>query len=295
MELRNEFRVGVPVDEAWKVLTDLERIAPCMPGAQLQEVEGDEYRGVVKVKVGPITAQYKGTATWIERDESAHRAVVRAEGREVRGQGNANATVTATLTEHKEGTHVLVVTDLTISGKVAQFGRGVLADVSTKLLGQFVSALEQDVLSATATATATAVAPPPAADPAPAPEPAPAAAKPAARTSKPATKAAAKSATKPATKPAAKPAAAKAEPEPEPVEAPAEMKVEPPVAAEPRPDVQPAAASTGPRRIHQPEAEPVDLLDASGAAVLKRAAPLIGMIIVLLLLRRLLRGSSDDD
>jgi len=147
MELTNEFRVAVPVDEAWKVLTDVERIAPCLPGAQLQEVEGDEYRGVVKVKVGPITAQYKGRATFVEQDESAGRVVLKADGRDTRGQGNASALITATLTSDGEGTTVRVVTDLTITGKVAQFGRGVLADVSSKLLDQFVESLERDVLA----------------------------------------------------------------------------------------------------------------------------------------------------
>src|ERR1700726_1670454 len=132
MELSNEFRVGVSVPEAWKVLTDVERIAPMLPGAQLQEVEGDEYRGVVKVKVGPITAQYKGKATFLERDEAAGRLVLRAEGRDTRGQGNANATITASLQPDGDGTRVTVVTDLTVTGKVAQFGRGVLADVSAK-------------------------------------------------------------------------------------------------------------------------------------------------------------------
>jgi carbon monoxide dehydrogenase subunit G len=147
VELTNEFRVGVPVEDAWAILTDVERIAPCMPGAQLQEVEGDQYRGIVKVKVGPITAQYKGTASFQDRDEAAHRVVLKAEGRDTRGQGNANATVTATLVPDGDSTKVTVVTDLTITGKVAQFGRGVLADVSSKLLGQFVDNLERDVLS----------------------------------------------------------------------------------------------------------------------------------------------------
>src|SRR4051812_236086 len=134
MELTNEFNVGVPVEQAWSVLTDVERIAPCMPGAELQEIEGDEYRGVVKVKVGPITAQYKGKATFVERDDSAHRAVLRAEGRDTRGQGNANATITATLTpDGDSATQVSVVTDLAVTGRVAQFGRGVLNDVSVKL------------------------------------------------------------------------------------------------------------------------------------------------------------------
>ncbi|HEY8544025.1 MAG TPA: SRPBCC family protein [Acidimicrobiales bacterium] len=145
MELTNRFRVPVPVDGAWALLTDIERIAPCLPGAQLTEIEGEEYRGVVKVKVGPITAQYKGAAHFVERDEAAHRAVLRAEGRETRGQGNAAATITAQLTPDGDGTEVAVVTDLTVTGKVAQFGRGVLADVSTKLLGQFASSLEAEI------------------------------------------------------------------------------------------------------------------------------------------------------
>jgi carbon monoxide dehydrogenase subunit G len=147
VDLTNDFRVGVPVEEAWTVLTDVERIAPCMPGAQLQEIEGDEYRGIVKVKVGPITAQYKGAARFIERDETAHRAVLRAEGRDTRGQGNANATITAELEADGDGTNVTVKTDLTITGRVAQFGRGVLADVSSKLLGQFVTCLETTLLA----------------------------------------------------------------------------------------------------------------------------------------------------
>lgn len=148
MELNNEFTVGVPVDEAWKVLTDVERIAPCLPGAQLQEIEGDEYRGIVKIKVGPITAQYKGVARFQEKDDANHKAVLRAEGRDTRGQGNAAATITATLTsEGGDSTKVSVVTDLTITGKVAQFGRGVLADVSAKLMDQFAEALDAEVRS----------------------------------------------------------------------------------------------------------------------------------------------------
>ena len=146
MELTNEFRVALPIERAWGVLTDVEKIAPCLPGAQLQEVEGDEYRGVVKVKVGPITAQYKGQAKFLSLDPEARVAVLRAEGRETRGQGNANATITAVLTPDGEGTAVSITTDLTVTGRVAQFGRGVLADVSAKLLDQFVVDLEKTVL-----------------------------------------------------------------------------------------------------------------------------------------------------
>jgi carbon monoxide dehydrogenase subunit G len=160
MELTNEFRVEVPVPVAWKVLTDVERIAPMMPGAELQEVEGDEYRGIVKVKVGPITAQYKGTATFVERDEAAGRVVIKASGRDTRGQGNASATIAATMQPDGDGTRVAVVTDLNVTGKVAQFGRGILADVSAKLLGQFVNSLEAD-LASSGPSTATTADPAP--------------------------------------------------------------------------------------------------------------------------------------
>src|SRR5437879_1072321 len=146
MELSNEFHVAIPVAEAWALLSDVERIAPCVRGAELQEVEGDEYRGVVKVKVGPITAQYKGRASFVERDVPGLRAVLKAEGRETRGQGNASATISASLHPDAGGTRVAIVTDLAVTGRVAQFGRGVLADVSTKLLGQFVDCLETTVL-----------------------------------------------------------------------------------------------------------------------------------------------------
>jgi len=146
MELINTFDVSVPIETAWKVLTDVERIAPCLPGAQLQEIEGNEYRGIVKVKVGPIQAQYKGKATFLERDDVNFKAVLDAAGRDTRGQGNASAIITAQLEPAGEGTHVTVTTDLTVTGKVAQFGRGVLADVSAKLLTQFVDNLEQTVL-----------------------------------------------------------------------------------------------------------------------------------------------------
>ena len=171
MKIEDQFRVDVPIEAAWRVLLDVERIAPCMPGAQLQEIEGDEYRGVVKVKVGPITAQYKGAARIIEADEAARRIVLKGEGRDTRGQGNASATVTVLLEPDGAGTQVSVDTDLNVTGKVAQFGRGVMADVSSKLLGQFVTCLETNVLSGngsaaesdTAAETETSDAEPPAA------------------------------------------------------------------------------------------------------------------------------------
>lgn len=146
MDLSHEFEIPLSIDEAWAVLTDLERIAPCMPGAQLDEIEGDEYRGKVRVKVGPVTVEYKGTATFLERVPETHTAVLRAAGRETKGQGNAAATVTATLeSADATRTKVSVVTALDISGRVAQFGRGALADVSSKIMSQFVENLERDL------------------------------------------------------------------------------------------------------------------------------------------------------
>ena len=153
MELNHDFSVSVPIERAWSVLTDLERIAPCMPGAQLQEIDGDEYRGIVKVKVGPITAQYKGTARVVEADEADRRLVIEAGGRDTRGQGNASARITAQLAADGDGTRVDVDTDLTVTGKVSQFGRGVMADVSQKLLGQFVDCLSTTILTAPPPAT----------------------------------------------------------------------------------------------------------------------------------------------
>ena len=154
MDLNHEFIVNVPINDAWLILTDLERIAPCLPGAQLTEVEGDTYRGQVKVKVGPIVAQFKGQASFVTRDDAAHTASLKAEGRDTTGKGTAAATITAQLTSvTPTSTKCTVVTDLTISGKVAQFGRGALADVSDKLLAQFADNLNQLISSAPATTT----------------------------------------------------------------------------------------------------------------------------------------------
>ncbi|HEX2039019.1 MAG TPA: SRPBCC family protein [Acidimicrobiales bacterium] len=252
MELTNEFRVSVPVERAWAVLTDVERIAPCMPGAELHEVEGDEYRGVVKVKVGPITAQYKGSATFVERDDTGRRAVLRAEGRDTRGQGNANATITATLQPDGDGTRVEVVTDLAVTGKVAQFGRGVLADVSAKLLGQFVERLEADVLRG-AEGTKEAATEEPAWAPA-----APAVA----------AEEVAPSGNGDGSAPLSEPAGSSSE------------------ASEPKPGGpgpgtdEPAPPSV--RRIEPVPAQPVDLIGTAGGSVAKRVGPAVGAVLFLL-------------
>lgn len=159
MDLNHQFTVNVPIAEAWVILTDLERIAPCLPGAQLTEVEGDTYRGQVKIKVGPILAQFKGQASFVSRDDVAHKATLKGEGRDTTGKGNASALITAELTSvSPTSTTCTVHTDLTISGKVAQFGRGALADVSDKLLAQFSENLNQLITSAPSTSTPTTVA-----------------------------------------------------------------------------------------------------------------------------------------
>ena len=142
MKLDNEFTVGVPIDQAWAVLTDLELIAPCMPGAQLTGVSDGIYTGKVMIKVGPVSAEYTGTAQFSEKDDANHRAVISARGRDSRGQGNASAVVSAQLRADGVSTVVTVDTDLTIAGRIAQFGSGMIKEVSAKLLGQFVACLE---------------------------------------------------------------------------------------------------------------------------------------------------------
>ena len=148
MEINNSFEVKAPIDVAWATLTDLARIAPCLPGATLTSVEGDIYKGHVTVKVGPIVAKFGGQAIFQERNDTEHRAVLKGDGRDSTGKGNASAIITAQLeVVDANTTRCTVTTDLTITGKIAQFGRGALADVSDKLLKQFVINLETTVLS----------------------------------------------------------------------------------------------------------------------------------------------------
>jgi carbon monoxide dehydrogenase subunit G len=228
VELNNDFEVNAPVDKAWAILTDVEKIAPCLPGAQLQEVEGDEYRGIVKVKVGPIAVQYKGAAVFVEKDDANHRAVLKAEGRDTKGAGNASALITAQLQSVGERTKVAVGTDLTVTGKVAQFGRGVMADVSSKLMKQFADNLEQLIEN----------------------EPA----------------APGGSAASSSTAPAGNSSSAN------PSSAPAS-----------------STNSTGVRKIESADAKPVDLIDTAGSPVLKRLAPLVGVVFGIFMLRRRFR------
>lgn len=268
MELNNEFDVAAPIEQAWNVLTDLERIAPCLPGAQLLEVEGDEYRGVVKVKVGPVVAQYKGRAVFVERDDANHRAVLSADGRDTRGQGNASATIEANLTPTDGGTHVVVATNLKVSGKVAQFGRGVMVDVSSKLMAQFVENLETTVLAddgAAASAAEATAAEPDAAEPGAAEA---TAAEPSAADS---------GAPGPDTAEPAEPGAAAATTDPA-AETPA------PADASAAPDTGPTAAPTV-RKIDSAEAAPLDLMDVAGGKTLaKLALPVVLLVVVLIAL-----------
>ncbi len=144
MDLNNEIEVNAPIEEVWEAFNTPERIAPCLPGAELNEVDGDNFHGAVKIKVGPITAQYKGTATYQEKDQASKRIIIKGDGRDTRGAGNASALITAELSEISSNiTNVKVLTELTITGKVAQFGRGAISDVSGKLMTQFATNLEK--------------------------------------------------------------------------------------------------------------------------------------------------------
>jgi carbon monoxide dehydrogenase subunit G len=250
VHLEHSFSVPVGIDEAWKVLLDIERIAPCMPGAALDSVDGDEFTGTVKVKLGPINLTYKGHASFVEKDEAARRAVIDARGRDARGNGTAAAKVTATLAEAGGTTNVQVSTELEITGKPAQFGRGVMEDVGNKLIGQFAKALAQTLQTggtpsapaATAAGSAEAAAPP-----------------------------AKKARPRPARTAAAEPPAEATEPDPVVTDEVATA------------EVRPAETVREPQR----EVEPINLLEHAGPAVAKRLAPVaLAALIVLVALRR---------
>ena len=160
MKIANQFTVSAPIEQAWDVLCDLEQVIPLMPGAQLIGHEGDDYLGKVKVKVGPVTSEFSGKVRFVEQDRAQHRAVIDGKGKEARGTGNAAATVTAQLHEDGQKTRVTVDTDLKIVGKLAQFGSGMLQQVSEKLLGQFVESLEAKLASGGSESPAAAPAAP---------------------------------------------------------------------------------------------------------------------------------------
>ncbi len=256
MELINEFTVNRPIDEAWAVLTDVERIAPCLPGAQLQEIEGDIYRGVVKVKVGPISAALKGEASFVERDDVNHRAVLKGDGRDTKGNGNASALITATLEEISPTSAKCVVhTDLNMTGKVAQFGRGALADISGKLMQQFAKNLDE-MLAADKQAAATT--------PAPGPKDVTTSAESSVRST--ADVAPPSSTSQPATETAtSQPTSTQ------------------PTSTQPTSSQPTTPPPTTKRIIDGPAAEPIDAFSLGGSAILKRLLPLVGGLVILLL------------
>ncbi|GAA1990640.1 SRPBCC family protein [Amycolatopsis minnesotensis] len=141
MRLDHEFTVPATVEEVWRAVVEPERVAPCMPGATLTEVDGDVFRGTVKVKLGPISLLYKGSGEFLEKDEQARKVVIKASGKDSRGAGTAAATVTVQLTAEGAGTKGTVATDLNITGKPAQFGRGLISEVGGKILDQFATCL----------------------------------------------------------------------------------------------------------------------------------------------------------
>jgi uncharacterized protein len=246
VEFVNTFTVPVGADQAFEILTDLERVAPCLPGATLEEVDGAAYTGKVKVKVGPIAVTYRGTAEITEKDADAKHAVIHAAGRESRGAGTATADVAADLTERPDGsTEVTVTTDLTITGKPAQFGRGVMADVGAKLIDTFADRLREmieDDQAGRSGADVTTELPPATAAPEAGAPPISAA-------------------------------------------APASAAAAPAVAAGPGTGA-PAAADSGPRRIAPPAQEPeaLDLFDVAGGAITKRLVPVAVVALLALLL-----------
>jgi uncharacterized protein len=143
-QIVNEFTVNRPIEEAWPIICDVERIAPCLPGAQLEEIEGDMYRGKVRVKLGAVATEFAGEAQFVERDDAAHRAKLTAKGRDTKGRGNAAADIYAEAESlSPTSTKCIVTADLHITGKVAQFGRGVMGDVSKKLMDQFAANLNK--------------------------------------------------------------------------------------------------------------------------------------------------------
>ncbi|TDC03329.1 carbon monoxide dehydrogenase [Nonomuraea longispora] len=143
MRFEHEFTVPVPVEQAWAVLLDVERVAPCLPGASLDVFEGDEFTGRMKVKVGPITVTYKGSASFEEVDKDSHTLTIKASGKEARGSGTASATVKAHMTPREGATAVAVETTFNVTGRPAQFGRGVMAEVGAKIIDRFAENLAE--------------------------------------------------------------------------------------------------------------------------------------------------------
>jgi uncharacterized protein len=257
VKLENEFTVPASIDEAWAVLLDVPRVAPCLPGATVEADRGEEgeYKGQMKIKIGPITASYKGTVRIQEADEAAHRVAMRAQAKDARGQGTAAATITSTMEEVADGTKINVVTDMRVTGPAAQFGRGVMQDVSAKLMTRFAECLAEQMQGRPDVTTIEEEEAAPAAAPeAEAEAPAPAAE-----------------------------ASAKVE---ETGVAGASSGVS---TAETEPKIPSASSGTSSATTERPTDDVLDLGEASREAVLKRAIPLIGGIVALLILIRIIK------
>jgi uncharacterized protein len=254
LKLENEFTVPAGIDQAWSVLPDVERVAPCLPGAAVEPGAGEEgaYNGTMTVKIGPITARYKGTVRVLEADEANRRAVMRAQAKDARGQGTASATITSTMEEVPDGTRVKVVTDMRVTGPAAQFGRGVMQDVSAKMMRQFAECLAQEMGGGPAAAPADATWSAAAGD-----------------------------------EPSGEPAAGGEPPAPAP--AAAGNGDVAPAQAPPEEAAAPAGEAPAAPPRPRPTPEVLDLADAGREAMLKRAAPVVGAALVLLILLRIIR------
>lgn len=157
MKLRNEFSIGAPIDQTWDMLLDIQRVAQCLPGAKIEPADGDGvYRGQMKVRLGPMTVEYQGTARLGDVDEDEHVATIDVKGKEARGQGTASATITNSVAPEGDRTKVVVETDLNVTGRPAQFGRGIMEDVATSMMKQFATRLEEEIKSGRGAASAQA-------------------------------------------------------------------------------------------------------------------------------------------
>ncbi len=258
MQLENDFTVPASIEQAWAVLLDIPRVAPCLPGATVEPGGGEngEYKGQMKIKIGPITASYKGTVKIQEADESAHRVAMRAQAKDARGQGTAAATITSTMEEVSDGTKIHVLTDMRVTGPAAQFGRGVMQDVSAKLMTRFAECLAEQMQASPDVETTDEAPVEPAAEP------------------ETETAAPTASSTEASTKvedtgvPGASSGVSSADAEK---------------------SVPSASSGQSSATTSRPTDDVLDLGEASRDAVLKRALPLIGGAVALLILLRLIR------
>jgi carbon monoxide dehydrogenase subunit G len=253
MQLENKFTIEAPIDKAWEALNTPETVAPCFPGATLQEYEGNSFTGTVKVKLGPISLTYKGKGTYVSRDDENHKVVIEATGRDSRGNGTANATVTGTMVaDGPNRTAVTMATDMTITGRPAQFGRGVISDVADKIIGQFSACVASKLAPEADSGSESASVVNPG-------TPAPSAAAEAGGGSTNNGTGSPAAATATATAPAKGPVVASAPVKPAPMRS---------------------------------EVDAIDLLDTAGAPVLKRLAPVAGGLLLLIIILLIRRGRS---